>query len=66
MSATDTEGPNDTAPWLRTACVLCSNNCGVDSGMAGVAPNELTTTDWCDPIARTPGTSTSRPASRWF
>jgi anaerobic selenocysteine-containing dehydrogenase len=27
---------------------------GGDPELTGVAPNELTTTDWCDPIARTP------------
>lgn len=27
---------------------------GGDNEITGVAPNELTTTDWCDPIAKTP------------
>ena len=27
---------------------------GGDPELTGVAPNELTTTDWCDPIAGTP------------
>ena len=27
---------------------------GGDPEVTGVAPNQLTTTDWCDPIAKTP------------
>ena len=79
----DTEDP--TLVWHTTACVLCSNNCGVEVRLEGrsitrvrgnkahlastgytcekaggtteltdVAANELTTTGWVGPIAKTP------------
>lgn len=33
---------------------LAYSPAGGDPEVTGVAPNELTTTDWCDPIAKTP------------